>query len=856
MSQEKLLKLYNDLGYSHPSWMSGEVGLCNGVTMSWLEACILNQEEVFNDRLTKINQYTNNLEKIHADVKDLRGFYDRLDLYMYPMKHHDLFNAKYNQNDFELVSKLAGSEQLQERGGIKKIYSESVIYNKEEITDYLDELAKAFEKSVNFNPPSKETFGIVLHNINHAIGLSYEPKIGWKLMDINHYPTKSYQSSWDVATQLIANFKTANPNNSSYLAMTSSVVVTGSHPNLSQLKDDLDTIKNGHQIEEIAGRMDTVNLAWLAAREGDANTIEKLNKAGSNINSPDKHGNTTVHIAAQSGHVHAIETLWKAGASLKSTNKLGSTPASIAVIHGQIDVLRLLKSKGINLDEANEKGHTLLHIAADCGHVEVINFLVKEGCDLNKIANDNLAPINKAINTGNINAVLALKNAGVDINAINATAPPPLLHAASNGDATMVKTLLVAGGKPDIALPNGLTAMFYAAQLGHGKVIETLLQYRAKLDIPFITTTESLRNFAKKHDILVNAKINIIIDRHLKNGETKESIRITPYEIAWIMGHKKILEEMSQRTNELGVSNDGILSPTWTPDVPNMIHIIELMELVPANQRYGILKEVDTNGSTMLHDVAKYAPESISQLWILLPEEQQLEALKTLDKDNQSVLHVAQPESLKSLINSLSDEHKLEALEIINKEAARMEPESRLVIETILSDLQQTTNTTTTTPTGSIPDNTSPETTQTISQFTNFKQMYRTFLNPDDKTQQILHDLSSMIDRLKQTENVWYMHSATPKITALIELKNLIANENNCWLTFNPKNYGDIIEHWKNTAASSNSYGAELNNSQLIDFKRNIFGSTATNEINNLIEKYGDAPLMEVEQENSNRLSK
>jgi ankyrin repeat protein len=859
MSQERLLKLYNDLGYSHPSWMSGEVGLCNGVTMSWLEACFLNQEEIFDARFTKINQYSNDLEKINSDVTDLRGFYDRLDLYMYPMKHPELFNAKYNQNDFELISKLAGSEQIQERGGIKKIYSESVVYNKEEIADYLDELARAFEKSAQYNGSSQESFGIMLHNLNHAIGLSYKPNVGWKLMDINQYPTKAYRSSRDVATQLIASFKSANPNSSSYLGLTSSVIVTGSNPNLSQFKNNLDTIKNGHQIEEIAGRMDTVNLAWLAARDGDANTIDKLNKIGANINSSDTSGNTPVHIAAQNGQVHAIETLWKAGASLNTKNKMGATPARFAVIHGQIDVLKLLKSTGINLDEADEEGITLLHVAAANGCVDVINFLVNEGCDLNKKAKDNLAPIDRAITQGTVNAVFALKNAGVDINDINACRP--LLLAAQKGDADMVKTLLVAGGEPDLALPNGLTAMFYAAQFGHGKVIETLLQYGAKLDIPFTTTTESLRNFAKKNNVFVNAKINIIIDRHLKNGEKEESIAITPYEIAWIMGHKKILEAMSQRTNELGVSNDGILAPEWTPDVLNVTHFIELMAQVPANQRFEIIK-VDEDGSTMLHGVAKYAPEAVTQLWELLPEEQRLEALKVLDKNNQSVLQVAQPESLKSLINSLPDEHKLEALEITNKEGvsfrqtARMEPESLLVIESIVSDLQQTTNTNTTTPTYSIPNNTTGETTPSITQFRTFKEDYLRAISPDDKTQQILQDISAMIARLQKTENVWYMHSATPKINALTELKNLIANENECWSTFNPKNYGDVIEHWKNTAASSNTYGAEFTNSQLIDFKRNILSSTATSEIDNLIEKYGDAPLREVDQENSSGLSK
>ncbi len=93
-------------------------------------------------------------------------------------------------------------------------------------------------------------------------------------------------------------------------------------------------------------------------------------------------------------------------------------------------------------------------------------------------------------------------------------------------------------------MPNGLTALFYAAQNGHIKVIKCLKEHNAILDIPFISSVESLHAFAKKNDELVNVRMRIMINRHLNNGEKEDSIALKPYEIAWIMGHKQVLQEL------------------------------------------------------------------------------------------------------------------------------------------------------------------------------------------------------------------------------------------------------------------------------------------------------------------------
>lgn len=229
MSQTPFLNLYQAMGYGDAA-MFGEAGLCHGVTMSWLEACILDEEGIFEAREERIKRYSsvdvdNICKKISgeiplqydgsdSDVVDLKAYYDRLEMYMFPMKHHALLNARYNQNDFESISELAASEKIQERGGLKKIYSESVIYNHQEIVDYLTDLYHVFEKATQFDSASKESIGIVVHNMNHAIGLAYKSGIGWKFKDTNEEVRVGiYQSSLDIATRLVTRFKATNPRN-------------------------------------------------------------------------------------------------------------------------------------------------------------------------------------------------------------------------------------------------------------------------------------------------------------------------------------------------------------------------------------------------------------------------------------------------------------------------------------------------------------------------------------------------------------------------------------------------------------------------------------------------------------------
>ena len=72
--------------------------------MSLLEACIVDEEQIFEAREERIKQYSSaDLDNIckkvtgeiplqydgsDGDIVDLLAFYDRLEMYMFPIKHH------------------------------------------------------------------------------------------------------------------------------------------------------------------------------------------------------------------------------------------------------------------------------------------------------------------------------------------------------------------------------------------------------------------------------------------------------------------------------------------------------------------------------------------------------------------------------------------------------------------------------------------------------------------------------------------------------------------------------------------------------------------------------------------------
>ena len=68
------------------------------------------------------------------------------------------------------------------------------------------------------------------------------------------------------------------------------------------------------------------NALWHHALEGNIEALRADLRAGLSPTSPDKDGNTALHVAVQGGHADAVALLIQAGGDVNATDKHGNGP--------------------------------------------------------------------------------------------------------------------------------------------------------------------------------------------------------------------------------------------------------------------------------------------------------------------------------------------------------------------------------------------------------------------------------------------------------------------------------------------------------------------------------------------------
>jgi hypothetical protein len=358
-----MLELYHRLGYRQAT------GLCHGISLRWMEACMLGEEQRFHNRMEKMMLSPEetaqsireakakkgvNLTEKDTDALEVLAFFDGLALFHRPDEYGSLFNEPkfLNQNDVELVSNFASSEKIRESGGLAKIYSHPGIYTKAEMKKYLDNMGNILQSVA---ASSKETIGILLSSGSHAIALTYTSDQGWRCMDINQYPSKPYdtKNTEPLVECIVAGFSGLEDD---FTAFNTTVFTTGNYPLLYSLREQLEPLKMSLTLtEEIARRtanVNGVNLAFIAAFNGHSSVIEELAKLEEvDLNRAASSGATPAYIAAQNGHAPVIAELAKHGrVDLNLAESSGVTPALIAAQHGHSSVIEELIKYGVDIN--------------------------------------------------------------------------------------------------------------------------------------------------------------------------------------------------------------------------------------------------------------------------------------------------------------------------------------------------------------------------------------------------------------------------------------------------------------------------------------------------------------------------
>ena len=592
---KEILDLAKKLGY----FASNDDGCCHGFSVRWLEANLTHEEERFYDRITKIGTYYKNRDEFIKKIKtlkakkgqplseedysilDILAFYESLTLYQNPSHHTSLFNQGMSQKHIEDISPFASSDSLRNKGRLASIYNEPAIYKQDEIKKYFDEIAAILNQFLQ----KEERAGFILSSLDHAIALTYQPGTGWVFMDINQYPPEKFATN-DTASlaRTIALGLSTNPYD--FIPLNVSLFTTHGTHQKSALQQKLADFKKIHladdHFKKLAKRCNKegFDLAYIAAKNGDTEVIDKLGKEQINLDKIYGDSKTTLaHLAAQNGHCEIINLLAQYQVDVNKAN-LKSTPIHAAALNNHCDILQalckhggnpslvakllnegidfckpdrdgiaplhyaafqgygalinLFKKRGFDLTIGDSKGLTIAHYLAAYGHVDLIAELIDEGVDFNKKDNSGMTPVHMAGLKGQLGVIQLFAERGFDL-AVEDNFGENIVHkAALNGHACLVPELVKRGINLNHQDKLGLTPVFFAAYHGHLAVIKELIKLNANFNMAVSLPENTLRKLINKLGLSQEALARA--DDFLTRKQGKNPLSITPYDIALIGG--------------------------------------------------------------------------------------------------------------------------------------------------------------------------------------------------------------------------------------------------------------------------------------------------------------------------------
>ncbi len=507
-----------DLGYLLPE------DSCHGFAIRWLEACLVGEENLFENRIKEIHSYgdsliariqevqdkeENQLTEEDKTLLDIQAFFEHMELQQSPGSYTSFFGRIFSQSDIESISDIATSDAMRSRGGLCKIYSQPGMYTKEEVTQYFDQLSDVLDSAISNS--SNECWGILIGEFNHTLAVTYTPGIGWRFMDNEQYPPLvfSKEETYLLAKEIV-NALTVQPTipyigfNCSIFTVADNALLPAVTTALNQFAEKqvlteemLTRESDGYDLACIATqnehtwileeylkyklRIDkdygSYPLIYLAVQHGDLEIIDFLCHNGAEINALNANY-TPIYIAAKNGDVASISLLAMNGADVNKGNCITMvTPVHIAAKNGHIPAITAFAKLGADLNLGDDKGATPLHAVAEENHVEAIVTLIALKIAPN-IADDNGAtPLHMAAKRNSVEAIVALIKLGANPNLRNDKGETPLHMAAKRNNIEAIEALLNHEADPSLGDNNAATPLHIAVQMDNGEATDTLAKF-------------------------------------------------------------------------------------------------------------------------------------------------------------------------------------------------------------------------------------------------------------------------------------------------------------------------------------------------------------------------------------------
>jgi len=176
-----------------------------------------------------------------------------------------------------------------------------------------------------------------------------------------------------------------------------------------------------------------------------------------------------LHRAVIAGDRAAVERLIRAGADVNAATRHGVTPLSLAAQRGNADLVGVLLQAGAAVARAEATlpdGQTLLMHAARTGNVAAVKALIAAGSNLNaRETRTGTTALIWAATADRAEAIRVLAEAGADLDLTDPEGTTALIIAVINGHYDVVSVLLEKGADPDIADIKGMTPLYAAVDM-------------------------------------------------------------------------------------------------------------------------------------------------------------------------------------------------------------------------------------------------------------------------------------------------------------------------------------------------------------------------------------------------------
>ncbi|RWS05653.1 Death-associated protein kinase 1-like protein [Dinothrombium tinctorium] len=267
-----------------------------------------------------------------------------------------------------------------------------------------------------------------------------------------------------------------------------------SSPNLNELADTGDQVAcfDGDDVEkdddeERSGSQDEnfVSAAIFAAIEdGNLDGIKELLQISRvDLNLPNKHGETAVHIASGLGQFEILKFLHSKGANIHLVDNHGDSTIYWSARQGHTHIIRFLYEHGVNVDLKNKIGETAIHVAARYGQAEAIEQLCRCGANINAIDDHGETALHIAVWHGFPKIVHVLGDIGANGNVRNKDDETPLHCAAARGHTESVRYLLEFGVDLNLLDKYGCTALHLALRRHHTPVALAFINAGCNIEI-------------------------------------------------------------------------------------------------------------------------------------------------------------------------------------------------------------------------------------------------------------------------------------------------------------------------------------------------------------------------------------